>query len=286
MQKFFNPLLSLAANIPMLIISINFLSTSVAYSFVDFNKTPNCEDLTLQIEKKYKLPKFLLASLSRVEAGRVLSNGTTKGWPWALNHAGKGLFFENKIDALGYLKKATKAGSTNIDVGCMQLNFKWHRKAFDSITQMIEPTHNINYAAKFLLKLYERHGSWNAAIKHYHSNKPKFNKPYLRKVVKVWDLKKDDDKEDNPLLFADSVTTDLKKVVKPLISKQKVEPIVIFQDAKLFVEVSDKPNENIETLNFSSEINKTLGPEIPNDVPEFLRRKWSMVLALRPQLER
>jgi hypothetical protein len=53
----------------------------------------------------------------------------------------------------------------------------------------IEP--NVSYAASFLLQLKNKHGSWDKAIKHYHSSDPNKNKPYLIKVKQFWKNKKD-----------------------------------------------------------------------------------------------
>ena len=52
----------------------------------------------------------------------------------------------------------------------------------------LEP--NISYAASFLRQLKNRHGSWDEAIKNYHSSDPKKNKPYLNKVKKFWKTNK------------------------------------------------------------------------------------------------
>ena len=39
--------------------------------------------------------------------------------------------------------------------------------------------------------LKNKHGSWDKAIKHYHSSDPKKNKPYLIKVNHFWKIKED-----------------------------------------------------------------------------------------------
>ena len=78
------------------------------------------------------------------------------------------------------------SGDRNIDVGCMQINYRWHGKAFESIEQMIDPAYNVPYAARFLKVLYERHGDWEKAIRYYHSGNSKYNRSYLARVKKVW----------------------------------------------------------------------------------------------------
>jgi hypothetical protein len=80
-----------------------------------------------------------LPAIARIESGRSVK-GKRKAWPWTLNHAGKGLYFETKSAALAYLGTATAGGRTNIDVGCMQINHYWHGQEFKSLEGMIDPS--------------------------------------------------------------------------------------------------------------------------------------------------
>ena len=138
----------------------------------------DCEELAKQIGQDAGLPQHLLPAIARIESGRSL-NGKRKAWPWALNHAGKGLYFEKKSSALDYLTTTTAKGRTNIDVGCMQINHYWHGQEFKSLEQMIDPVQNVTYAAKFLRQLYKQHGSWADAVQHYHSPDENRGKRYF-----------------------------------------------------------------------------------------------------------
>lgn len=129
---------------------------------------PHCEGMAAEVGRRAGLPQGYLPAISRIESGRQVKN-ERMAWPWTLNHSGKGLYFESRAEALAYLKEATKKGRTNIDVGCMQINHYWHGHQFASLEEMIEPARNIEYAASYLKELYDRHGSWVEAIKHYHS---------------------------------------------------------------------------------------------------------------------
>ena len=266
-----------------LVLSLSNLS-SLLWGADLFGK-PNCEEIAATIEKEANLPKYLLSSISRVEAGRKLSNGEVRGWPWALNHAGKGMFFESKDAALKYLKQAVESGSRNIDVGCMQLNYRWHKMAFSSIEEMIDPELNVRYAAQFVTELYQRHNAWEDVIKHYHSNKEKFNIPYFRKVSKVWDMKKDEAEDSNPLMFTEA------EQLEPLIDLGEdkvlsVEPLVVFDAASYPGADSQLQTENIAGINFTSgDPNNSSSRIAPIDVPNYLRKHWSLVISLREQLE-
>ena len=147
---------------------------------------PDCEAIAAKVETATGLPPGILSSISRIESAHAWPDGSVKGWPWATNNRGKGKYFQKREEALKYIKKVIASGDHNIDVGCMQINYRWHGKAFTSLEQMIDPAYNIPYAAQFLSTLYERHGNWDKAIRYYHSGNSKYNRPYLARVKKVW----------------------------------------------------------------------------------------------------
>ena len=260
-----------------------FLTIGLGWS-ADLTNKPNCEKIANRIESETNLPIHLLSSISRVEAGRKLSSGEVKGWPWSINHAGKGLYFETKKGALKYLKNAVSNGSKNIDVGCMQLNYRWHKGAFSSLDDMFDPKKNIQYAAKFVKELYGRHQNWEDVIKHYHSNKKKFNVPYYQKVSKVWNKQKENKLDNNPLGFT-AAENILPAVENKTIFKKEVEPIIVY-DASSHINIGEIDQVlNESGLNFEGD-NKSLTINSPLNVPKFIKKHWSLVLSLRQQLEK
>ena len=260
-----------------------FLYIGIGWS-ADLTNKPNCEKIANRIESETNLPIHLLSSISRVEAGRKLSSGEVKGWPWSINHAGKGLYFETKKGALKYLKNAVSNGSKNIDVGCMQLNYRWHKGAFSSLDDMFDPEKNIQYAAKFVKELYGRHQNWEDVIKHYHSNKKKFNVPYYQKVSKVWNKQKENKLENNPLGFT-AAENILPAVENKTIFKKEIEPIIVYDAASHINIVETDQVLNESGLNFKGD-NKNLTINSPLNVPKFIKKHWSLVLSLRQQLEK
>ncbi len=139
-----------------------------AFATAGYAAVPDCETLARTIGQRAGLPDGFLPAIARIESGRS-QQGTRRAWPWTLNHAGKGLYFETRAEAMQYLRKAVQAGRTNIDVGCMQVNHYWHAENFAALDKMMDPQENITYAAGFLKDLYRQHGSWVEAVKHYHS---------------------------------------------------------------------------------------------------------------------
>lgn len=140
---------------------------------------PDCEAMAARIGAAEGLPAGLLPAISRIESGRRMGK-TTRAWPWTLNHAGKGLFFETRAEAMAYLRKTVAKGPRNIDVGCMQINNYWHGKEFPSLDAMMEPETNIRYAVRYLKELFRETGSWDAAVRRYHSPDPERGARYHR----------------------------------------------------------------------------------------------------------
>ena len=178
-------------------------------------KNESCEKVIETIEDLTDIPKNLLLSIGKSESGRILKNNKHVIWPWTVNHAGKSLFFDTKKQMKKYVLENVEKKDFNLDVGCMQINLKWHKNNFKKISDMFAVEPNVSYAASFLLQLKNKHGSWDKAIKHYHSSDPKKNKPYLIKVKHFWKIK-----EDNTVKFAINIkrkeanTNSLSSIIK------------------------------------------------------------------------
>lgn len=140
-------------------------------------KTNNLDDIFKEIEIIEKLPKDMLKAISIKETG--------KPWPWTVCVNGKGYYFQNEKEAIAFVKNALK-DTDNVDIGCMQINFRHHGKNFRNLTEMFNPENNIRYAAKLLKKLRLISISWQDAIEKYHSFNKEFNQTYRTKVFNIW----------------------------------------------------------------------------------------------------
>ena len=170
----------------VIILSILLLYPSFSFSF-DKNI---CEKKIIEIERQIDIPKGLLKAIGLTESGRYIKNSKKIIWPWTINIKGKSLFFDNKNQMLKFLDKEVKKGNYNLDVGCMQINLKWHGKYFKKISDSIDPKVNISYATSFLFKLKSDFKTWTEAIKRYHSSKPSKNIKYHKKVLANWNVSK------------------------------------------------------------------------------------------------
>ncbi|MCX8952023.1 transglycosylase SLT domain-containing protein [Ruegeria sp. NA] len=127
-----------------------------------------CDQAAQHAALSEDVPLDVLRAITRVETGRTV-DGMLQPWPWTINVEGQGYWFKSEAEAKAYVFKIFKAGSRSFDVGCFQVNYRWHGKAFRSIDAMFDPDANATYAARFLKDLYFELGSWPAAAGAYHS---------------------------------------------------------------------------------------------------------------------
>ncbi|PWK60416.1 transglycosylase SLT domain-containing protein [Roseicyclus mahoneyensis] len=140
---------------------------------------PDCEALAEEAAALHGIPEGVMAAIARTESG---GGPRASAWPWTLNMAGDGMYLESQGAALVQLRAVLAEGQRNVDVGCMQINWHWHGEAFDSLEQMIDPAANTDYAARFLVGLWRREGTWDAAVQAYHSADPERGAAYLARV--------------------------------------------------------------------------------------------------------
>jgi hypothetical protein len=98
---------------------------------------------------------------------------------------GTGKWFASRDDALGYAREKHHDGARSFDIGCFQLNHKWHGAQFNSISQMFDPEANALYAAEFLKKLYSEKRDWSAAAGAYHSRTEKYATRYRDRFDRI-----------------------------------------------------------------------------------------------------
>ena len=139
-----------------------------------------CEAEILRAAQRYDVPAGILYAVGLAETGR---KGSLH--PFALNIEGKAVFARSAQDAERAFREARAGGVRLIDLGCMQINHHYHSEQFASLRHMLDPRLNVDYAARFLAKLKQRHGSWSMAVARYHAgpdNDPA-QKRYVCRVI-------------------------------------------------------------------------------------------------------
>lgn len=181
----------LAAGV-VLLLAEHALSAPLPNSAQLFEKEANtCITAIAHQERAKGIPHGLLQAISLAESGRWFEDtGKARGeiiaWPWTVTTGGKGHFLPNRVDAVAFVQALQANGVENIDVGCMQINLKYHPDAFSSIEQAFNARTNATYAANFLKTRHAVSKSWIQAAGDYHSTTPELNRGYRAKVSKLW----------------------------------------------------------------------------------------------------
>lgn len=150
-----------------------------------------CLSAALKAEEKYQIQKHLLTSISNVETGRWNKHLQQKAaWPWTVNVKGRGYFYKTKAEAVAAVKNWQKRGYKSIDVGCMQVNLRFHGKEFASLEDAFDPEKNVDVAARFLKKRHQSRGDWMKAATDYHSKRPSKARAYKKKLLAAFDTAK------------------------------------------------------------------------------------------------
>ena len=145
-----------------------------------------CLRFVQSYERANQIPLGLLTAISFVEAGRAGADGKVVAWPWTTNVGGESHFYDTKEQAIAETQKFLDEGTRSIDVGCMQINLRYHPTAFKSLDEAFDPASNVAYATKFLKSLHDLQGSWPKAIERYHSAAENQKADYREKVMAFW----------------------------------------------------------------------------------------------------
>jgi len=147
-----------------------------------------CLNATIQAEEEHQIQTNLLSSIANVETGRWNERLQQKmAWPWSVNVRGKGYFYKTKAEAIAAVKKWQKRGYKSIDVGCMQVNLRFHGSEFANLEEAFDPEKNVAVAARILKKRYNLRNDWMMAATDYHSRRPKKASAYKKKILAEWD---------------------------------------------------------------------------------------------------
>jgi hypothetical protein len=143
-----------------------------------------CDQAAAHAAQRHSVPLPLMLAITRAETGRE-QDGGLQPWPWAVNLGGEGHWPDDRTKAAELAQTALDEGRLNIDIGCFQLNIRWHSKGFTALDEMLDPESNADYAARFLRTLYRETGDWAAAAGAYHSRNPDLAAAYAARVAEL-----------------------------------------------------------------------------------------------------
>ena len=115
--------------------------------------------------------------LWRTDTGRTLLP-----WPWTLNIAGTAARFKTRVACQTVLDDTLARGQKTVDIGLMQVCWRYHGQRFARPAAALEPLTNLAAGATILAEHYRESGSWRRAVALYHSATPARGEAYAAQV--------------------------------------------------------------------------------------------------------
>jgi hypothetical protein len=141
-----------------------------------------CDAAARQAAAETGVPADLLLAITLAETGRT-HNGRLQPWPWAANLEGRGHWFDSREALSAFAERSVAAGRTSIDIGCFQINWRWHGQHFDRPADLSDPLTGARHAARYLAALHREFGTWERATGAYHSRTPHLAARYGARVA-------------------------------------------------------------------------------------------------------
>jgi hypothetical protein len=140
-----------------------------------------CEREMARAARDSGVPLNVLYSVGLTETGRKGELG-----PYDMNVDGREVHSDTLPAALARFAAARAQGAKFIDVGCMQINVRFHGRRFISVAQMFDPALNVGYAASFLKTLRAQEGNWTLAVARYNAGpgNPAAERAYVCAVIR------------------------------------------------------------------------------------------------------
>ena len=142
-----------------------------------------CEEAARRAALETGVPVDVLHAISLTETGRA-HRGAMRPWPWAANIDGQGYWFDGPEAALAFARENLARGRRSFDLGCFQINWRWHGEHFHAPHALLDPLESARYAARFLTRLFDELGSWEAAAGAYHSRTPHLAERYRARFAR------------------------------------------------------------------------------------------------------
>lgn len=143
-----------------------------------------CEAAAQRAAAESGVPMDVLLAIALTETGRA-QGGRLRPWPWAANAEGEGHWFATRAEAATFAHRLLARGQTSFDLGCFQINWRWHGQHFTRPEDLLDPVTAARYAARFLADLRAETGSWEGAAGAYHSRAPDHAARYRTRFAQI-----------------------------------------------------------------------------------------------------
>jgi len=140
------------------------------------------------IARETGVPAPLLYAVALTESGQSrLSQSHWRPWPWTLNISGRGQDFASRRAAWLALQNALGDEDASVDIGLMQVNWRYQHRDLGSPWQSLDPYHNLRVGAAILKRCHSSDVDWWKSVGCYHApNNPVRAQHYRERVRGSW----------------------------------------------------------------------------------------------------
>lgn len=141
------------------------------------------------VAARHDVPADIFYAIALGESRSALTDASVRPWPWTLNVAGVGKRFNTREEAYTHLTQLLAQGRRNVDVGLVQVSWRWNGNRFESAWHALDPVVNLSTGARILRELKNECGdcSWWTVVGRYHNpTKPLLAAAYVQRVKAQW----------------------------------------------------------------------------------------------------
>ncbi len=137
---------------------------------------------------EYGVRSTIFYALALAESGTVVdATRSIRPWPWTLNISGQGRFYATRQAAADALASLLASGQQSVDIGLMQVNWRYHKQRLGSPQLALDPYRNLRVAAEILQGCFRSREGWWEAVGCYHApNTPQRAARYRARVFAHW----------------------------------------------------------------------------------------------------
>ena len=140
------------------------------------------------VAAEYGIPVKLFYAVALAESGKTIASmNRRRPWPWTLNIAGEGVYFNTRWEAWRALDQSLRAGQDSVDIGLMQVNWRFHQDRLGNSWLALEPYHNLTVGADIFKNCYKNRRDWWASVGCYHAPSDSVRaRKYRKRVAWHW----------------------------------------------------------------------------------------------------
>jgi soluble lytic murein transglycosylase-like protein len=122
-----------------------------------------------KVAAEYAIPVSTLYAIALTESRMLIGKRVRRPWPWTLNVAGEGYRYGSRHAAHRALVRYLRSGERGIDIGLMQVHWRYHSGKLGDSWRALDPYRNLRVGAVILRDCYRELGDWSKASGCYHS---------------------------------------------------------------------------------------------------------------------